>query len=163
MQQFAELSLFRTDLQKSHGFGERERGEADLCFQNRLAIAAQVRRDEDAETPECRQTRQNVRQSDRVRDGGIAERKTCLREAWWRKTSWYRNNGASDEQADFDAKASWTREAIWDRNAEPVGHLQGRHREPGTHLSRRNSVAAATRGVPSARPSPCTRYARRCW
>ena len=27
--------------------------------------------------------------------------------SWWRKTSWHRNNGASDEVGEFDARAFW--------------------------------------------------------
>jgi len=85
MQQFAGLPLFRTDLHKSDGFRERERESADLCFQNRRAIAAVVRRDEDAETPECRQTCENARQSDVVREGEDAQRNSPLERAWWRR------------------------------------------------------------------------------
>ena len=38
----------------------------------------------------------------------FSDRECFDNRTWWRKTSWHRNNGASDEQADFDARRSWS-------------------------------------------------------
>jgi len=34
----------------------------------------------------------------------FSDRECLDKQKWWRKTSWHRNNGASDEAADFDAR-----------------------------------------------------------
>ena len=50
----------------------------------------------------------------------FSDRECFDKETWWRKTSWHRNNGASDEAAGFDGRAFWTRETIWHRNSATV-------------------------------------------
>ncbi len=95
-QQFPVFSLFRTDLHKSDGFRERERERPDLCFQNRQGIAFGVRRCGVAESPERRQTCQNVRHGGLSRKGGNARRDTPLEGGWWRECCCHRNFSPSD-------------------------------------------------------------------
>jgi len=46
----------------------------------------------------------------------FSDRECFDKEKWWRKTTCHRNNGASDEVADRDARAFGTRKTTWHRN-----------------------------------------------
>jgi len=77
-----------------------------------------ARRGGSAKNP--RPTRENWRQRALRRERRGSPRDSPPSGGWWRKTSWDRNNGASDEVADFDARASWSVQGECDPQAKPI-------------------------------------------
>jgi len=73
----------QTDWQKSEGFRERERRRADLAYRTGKQRALAVRWARTANSPEARQTCQNVRQGDGGGMGEIVRRDSPLRGGWW--------------------------------------------------------------------------------